>query len=192
MSKCEISQSLKESYMSKLKGTQTEQNLLSAFSGESQARNKYTYFAKQAKEDGYIEISQIFEETANNEKEHAKIWFKLLKGIKSTEENLKAAADTELFENSSMYPDFAKTAKDEGFDDIAELFEQVAEIEKMHETRYRKLLSELKEETIFCANEETVWECAKCGHREIGKEAPKCCPVCKHPQAYFINKSECL
>ena len=176
--------------MSKLEGSKTEQNLWTAFSGESQARNKYTYFAKRAKEDGYIQISKIFEETANNEKEHAKIWFKLLKGIKSTEENLTVAADTEAYENSSMYPEFAKIAKEEGFNDIAELFEGVAGIEKMHETRYRKLLSNITNETVFTSETKTIWECSKCGYTYTGKEAPKCCPVCKHPQAYFAKTAK--
>ena len=176
--------------MAELKGSKTEQNLLAAFAGESQARNKYTYFASRAKKDGYVQISKIFEETANNEKEHAKIWFKLLNGIGDTVQNLKAAAEGEAFEWTNMYPEFAKTAKEEGFDDIAKLFEAVAKIEKAHEERYKKLLQNIKDGLVFSAEGDTVWECANCGHIVIGKKAPDVCPVCNHPQSYFERRAE--
>ena len=176
--------------MTELKGSRTEQNLLAAFAGESQARNKYTYFASRAKKDGYVQISKLFEETANNEKEHAKIWFKLLNGIGSTEENLKAAADGENFEWTDMYPEFAKTAREEGFEKIAILFEKVAEIEKEHEARYKKLLSNIKEGIVFSTDGDTIWECLNCGHIVIGKKAPEICPVCEHPQSYFARRAQ--
>ena len=176
--------------MTELKGSRTEQNLLAAFAGESQARNKYTYFASRAKKDGYVQISKLFEETANNEKEHAKIWFKLLNGIGSTEENLKAAADGENFEWTDMYPEFAKTAREEGFEKIAILFEKVAEIEKEHEARYKKLLSNIKEGIVFSTDGDTIWECLNCGHIVIGKKAPEICPVCDHPQSYFARRAQ--
>lgn len=172
-----------------LKGTKTEKNLQTAFAGESQARNKYTYYASQAKKDGYVQISKIFEETANNEKEHAKIWFKLLNGIGDTKENLKAAADGENFEWTDMYKTFAKEAKEEGFDKIAILFEKVAEIEKEHEARYRKLLANIEGDLVFSSEGDTIWECSNCGHIVIGKKAPEVCPVCNHPQAYFERRA---
>lgn len=174
-----------------LKGSKTEQNLMTAFAGESQARNKYTYFASKAKKDGYEQIAAIFEETANNEKEHAKIWFKLLNGgeIPSTEENLKAAADGENYEWTDMYDEFAKTAREEGFDHIAYLFEGVAKIEKEHEERYRKLLSNIDDKLVFSNDGDAIWICRNCGHVHIGPEAPKVCPICAHPQSYFERKS---
>ena len=175
-----------------LKGSKTEANLIKAFAGESGARNKYTYFASKAKKEGYEQIAAIFEETANNEKEHAKMWFKLLNGgeIKSTKENLKAAAEGENFEWTDMYKEFAKTAKEEGFDDIAFLFEEVAKIEKHHEERYLKLLGNINDNLVFSKNEEVVWICRNCGHVYVGKDAPKVCPVCNHPQSYFEQKKE--
>ena len=174
-----------------LKGSKTETNLLAAFAGESEARNKYTYFASKAKKDGYVQIAKIFEETANNEKEHAKIWFKLLNGgIGSTEENLKAAAAGENYEWTDMYATFSKEAREEGFDDIARLFEQVAEIEKEHEARYLKLLANVENGLVFSKDGDTVWQCSNCGHVVIGKKAPEICPVCAHPQAYFEVKAE--
>ena len=175
-----------------LKGTKTAANLMTAFAGESQARNKYTYFASKAKKEGYEQIASIFEETANNEKEHAKMWFKLLNGgdIKSTAENLKAAAEGENYEWTDMYKEFAKTAKEEGFDKIAFLFEEVAKIEKNHEERYLKLLGNVDNNLVFKKGEETVWICRNCGHVYVGKEAPKVCPVCNHPQSYFEQKKE--
>ena len=174
-----------------LKGSKTEQNLMAAFAGESQARNKYTYFASKAKKDGYEQIAAIFEETANNEKEHAKIWFKLLEGgaIKSTEENLKAAAEGENYEWTDMYKEFAITAKEEGFDHIAYLFEEVAKIEKEHEERYKKLLKNIEDEVVFSNDGDAIWICRNCGHIVIGKNAPKVCPVCAHPQSYFERKA---
>ena len=175
--------------MTELKGSKTEQNLWAAFAGESQARNKYTYFASRAKKDGYVQISKLFEETANNEKEHAKIWFKLLNGIGTTEENLKAAADGESYEWTDMYPEFAKTARDEGFDKIAELFEGVAKIEKAHEERYRKLLANIKTGRVFSNDGDTIWECANCGHIVVGGKAPEVCPICNHPQSYFERRA---
>ena len=175
-----------------LKGSKTEQNLMTAFAGESQARNKYTYFASKAKKDGYEQIAAIFEETANNEKEHAKMWFKLLEGgeIKSTIDNLNASADGENYEWTDMYDGFAKTAKEEGFDHIAFLFESVAKIEKHHEERYRKLLKNIDDELVFSNDGDTIWICRNCGHIVIGKEAPKVCPVCAHPQSYFERRAE--
>ncbi len=177
--------------MADLKGTKTEANLMAAFAGESQARNKYTYFASKAKKDGYVQIAKIFEETAENEKEHAKIWYKLLNdGIGSTEENLKAAAEGENFEWTDMYERFAQEAKEEGFDDIAALFEGVAAIEKEHEERYRKLLENIKGDLVFSKDGDVVWQCANCGHICVGKKAPEVCPVCNHPQSYFQVKAE--
>ncbi len=175
-----------------LKGTQTEKNLLTAFAGESQARNKYTYFASKAKKDGYEQIAAIFEETANNEKEHAKMWFKELNGgiIPSTEENLLQAAEGENFEWTDMYASFAKTAKEEGFDDIAYKFEQVGLIEKAHEERFRKLLKNIEDKVVFSKDDECIWICRNCGHIVFGKYAPEVCPVCNHPQAYFELKSD--
>ena len=173
--------------MKQLKGSQTEANLWTAFAGESQARNKYTYYASKAKKDGYVQIAQLFEETANNEKEHAKIWFKLLKGgeIPSTAENLLDAAQGENYEWTDMYAGFAKTAREEGFESIAVLFEKVAAIEKMHEERYRKLLANVEGDLVFSKDNDVIWECSNCGHIVIGKKAPEMCPVCKHPKAYF-------
>ena len=173
-----------------LKGSKTEANLLTAFAGESQARNKYTYFASKAKKDGYVQISKIFEETANNEKEHAKIWFKLLGGIGTTAENLKAAAEGENYEWTDMYATFAKEAKEEGFDHIAKLFEMVGEIEKEHEQRYLKLLANVENGLVFSKDGDMVWQCSNCGHVVVGKKAPEVCPVCAHPQAYFEVKAE--
>ncbi len=172
-----------------LKGSKTEKNLQTAFAGESQARNKYTYFASKAKKEGYNEIARIFEETANNEKEHAKIWFKLLDGIGTTSDNLKAAAAGENYEWTEMYADFAKEAKEEGFDKIAYLFESVGKIEKEHEARYNRLLKELDEGKVFERDGVVMWKCANCGHIHVAKSAPKVCPVCDHPQAYFFVES---
>ena len=172
--------------MQKLIGTKTEQNLMAAFAGESQARNKYTYFASQARKEGYEQIAAIFEETANNEKEHAKMWFKLLNGgIRDTAFNLEYAAAGENYEWTDMYVKFAETAREEGFDVIARMFEGVAAIEKAHEERYRKLLENVKGDLVFSKEGDTIWECANCGHICVGKKAPAVCPVCAHPQAYF-------
>ena len=178
--------------MKELKGTKTEKNLQEAFAGESQARNKYSYWASKAKKDGYVQIAAIFEETANNEKEHAKMWFKLLEGgsIKSTPENLEAAAAGENFEWTDMYARMAKEAREEGFDEIARKFEGVAKIEAEHEARYRKLLDNIKKERVFSKDGDVIWQCANCGHIVIGKKAPDVCPVCDHPQAYFQVKAE--
>ena len=173
-----------------LKGTQTEMNLMKAFSGESEARNKYTYYASKARKDGYEQIAAIFEETANNEKEHAKLWYKLLNnGVSNTEENLKLAANGENYEWTDMYNSFARMAKEEGFDDIARLFEGVAQIEKEHETRYKKLLANIENKEVFKKNDKKIWVCRNCGHVYIGDEAPLECPVCSHPQAYFEEKA---
>ena len=178
--------------MPDLKGTKTEANLMAAFAGESQARNKYTYFASKAKKEGYQQIAAIFEETAQNEKEHAKIWYKLLKGgdIPSTAENLKEAADGENYEWTDMYDTFAKEAKEEGFDHIAFLFEEVGKIEKEHEERYLKLLENVKDGLVFSKDGDKIWKCRNCGHIVVGKEAPGVCPVCNHPQSYFEIKAE--
>ncbi len=175
-----------------LKGSRTEANLMTAFAGESQARNKYTYYASKAKKDGYVQIAQIFEETANNEKEHAKIWFKLLHdgGIPTTIENLKDAAAGENYEWTEMYAEFAVVAKEEGFDHIAALFEMVAKIEKDHEERYKKLLSNIEGGLVFSREGDMMWICSNCGHVHFGKEAPELCPVCAHPKAYFMVKAE--
>lgn len=176
--------------MANLKGTKTEANLMAAFAGESQARNKYTYYASKAKKDGYVQIAALFEETANNEKEHAKIWFKLLYGgMPSTVENLKDAAEGENYEWTDMYAGFAKTAREEGFDEIADLFEGVAAIEKEHEERYRKLLANIEGDLVFSKDGDVIWECRNCGHIVIGKKAPDVCPVCAHPQSYFQVKA---
>ena len=170
-----------------LKGSKTEQNLMAAFAGESQARNKYTYFASKAKKEGYEQIAAIFEETANNEKEHAKMWFKELHGgeVPSTLENLLAAAEGENYEWTDMYAEFAKTAEDEGFTRIAYLFNEVAKIEKEHEERYRKLRENIENGVVFEKKEQTMWICRNCGHVHYGQKAPKVCPVCAHPQSYF-------
>ena len=175
-----------------LKGSQTEKNLMAAFSGESEARNKYTYFASKARKEGYEQIAAIFEETALNEKEHAKIWFKLLNGgeIPSTLENLNAAAAGENYEWTDMYDGFAKTAKEEGFDRIAYLFEAVGKIEKEHEERYKKLIENLQDGLVFSRDGDKIWKCRNCGHIVIGKDAPAVCPVCNHPQSFFEIKAE--
>ena len=175
-----------------LKGSKTEKNLQTAFAGESQARNKYTYYASQAKKDGFVQISKIFEETANNEKEHAKIWFKLLHGEKIPETlvNLNDAASGEYYEWTDMYANFAKEAREEGFDKIAALFELVAKIEKTHEERYRKLIENIEQGHVFRKIAPAVWECANCGHRYYGENAPEICPVCAHPKSYFFTAVE--
>ena len=175
-----------------LKGTKTEANLQTAFAGESQARNKYTYYASKAKKEGYEQIAAIFEETAANEKEHAKMWFKLLhdNDIPSTVENLADAADGENYEWTDMYAQFAKEAKEEGFDRIAYLIEAVGAIEKTHEERYRKLLANVEGGLVFSSEGDAIWECRNCGHIYIGKEAPKICPVCAHPQSFFQKRAE--
>ena len=175
-----------------LKGSKTEKNLMDAFAGESQARNKYTYFASKARKDGYEQIAEIFEETANNEKEHAKLWFKLLNNnsIPSTVENLKSAAEGENFEWTDMYERMAKEAREEGFDRIANLFESVGKIEKEHEARYKKLLENVENGLVFSKEEDKIWICRNCGHIVIGKNAPEVCPVCSHPKAFFEIKEE--
>ena len=180
----------KEDFMMELKGSRTEANLQSAFAGESMARNKYTYFASKAKKDCYVQIARIFEETADNEKEHAKIWFKLLEGIGTTEQNLLAAANGENYEWTDMYAQFAREAREEGFEDIAKLFEGVAAIEKEHEERYRKLLANIEGGLVFSRDGDMIWQCANCGHIVVGKQAPEVCPVCNHPQSYFQIKAE--
>ena len=172
--------------MKDLKGTKTEQNLMTAFAGESQARNKYTYYASKAKKDGYEQIAAIFEETANNEKEHAKMWFKLLHGgIPDTVANLADAAAGENYEWTDMYATFAKEAEEEGFDEIARQFRGVAAIEKTHEERYRKLIDNIEKKIVFSRDGDAIWECGNCGHIVIGKDAPEVCPVCEHPKSYF-------
>ena len=176
--------------MPELKGSKTEANLWTAFAGESQARNKYTYFASKAKKDGYVQISKIFEETAANEKEHAEIWFKLLNGIGTTAENLKVAAEGENYEWTDMYSTMAKEAKEEGFDHIAFLFEEVAKIEKEHEERYLKLLANVEGGLVFSRDGDMIWQCSNCGHIHVGKQAPEVCPVCAHPKDYFQLKAE--
>ena len=178
--------------MKELKGTKTEKNLQEAFAGESMARNKYTYFASKAKKDGYVQIASIFEETAANEKEHAKMWYKLLNGgkVSDTVHNLADAANGENFEWTDMYARMAKEAREEGFDEIAEKFEGVAAIEKEHEERYRKLLKNIQDEVVFSRDGDVIWQCANCGHIVVGKKAPEICPVCDHPQAYFQIKPE--
>ena len=175
-----------------LKGSKTEKNLMEAFAGESQARNKYTYFASKAKKEGYEQIAAFFEETAGNEKEHAKLWFKYLNGgeVPTTVENLKAAADGENFEWTDMYARMAKEAREEGFDEIAAKFEGVAKIEKHHEERYRALLNKVENKKVFEASEDKIWICRNCGHVHIGKAAPGACPVCAHPQSYFEVSNE--
>lgn len=175
-----------------LKGSRTEANLMAAFAGESQARNKYTYYASKAKKDGFEQIAEIFLETADNEKEHAKMWFKELHNgeIPSTSENLLDAANGENFEWTDMYKEFAETAREEGFDRIANLFEGVAEIEKHHEEKYRALLSNVDNELVFSKDGDKIWQCRNCGHICIGKNAPEVCPVCSHPQSYFEIKKE--
>ena len=178
--------------MKELKGTKTEKNLQEAFAGESMARNKYTYFASKAKKDGYVQIASIFEETAANEKEHAKMWYKLLNGgkVSDTVQNLADAANGENFEWTDMYARMAREAREEGFDEIAEKFEGVAAIEKEHEERYRKLLKNIQDEVVFSREGDVIWQCSNCGHIVVGKKAPEVCPVCDHPQAYFQLKPE--
>ena len=178
--------------MKELKGTKTEANLQTAFAGESQAFTKYNYYASKAKKDGYVQIGNIFEETANNEKEHAKIWFKLLHGgaVPGTLENLADAASGENYEWSDMYATFAKEAREEGFDEIAFLFDGVAAIEKEHEERYRKLLANIEGGLVFSRDGDMIWQCGNCGHIHVGPKAPEVCPVCAHPQSYFQLKAE--
>lgn len=178
--------------MADLKGTKTEANLLAAFAGESEARNKYTYFASKAKKDGYVQIAALFEETANNEKEHAKMWFKELHGgkVPDTLTNLKDAASGENYEWTEMYKEFAETAKEEGFDRIAKLFEEVGKIEKHHEERYMKLVGNINDDLVFKRGEETVWICRNCGYVYVGENAPTVCPVCAHPQSFMELKAE--
>lgn len=174
-----------------LKGTKTLENLMAAFAGESQAHTKYQYFASQAKKDGYVQLQNIFQETAGNEKEHAKIWYKLIHdGIGTTEENLKAAAEGENDEWTSMYPEFARVAREEGFEKIARLFEAVGAIEKEHEQRYRILLSNVEEKKVFRADETIIWQCSNCGYVCTSEAAPQICPVCAHPQSYFVKLDE--
>ena len=173
-----------------LRGSKTEKNLLEAFAGESQARNKYTYFASVAKKEGYEQIAEIFLNTADNEKEHAKMWFKELKGIGDTKTNLAAAADGENYEWTDMYEQFAKDAEAEGVVELAKKFRVVGQIEKAHEERYRKLLKNVEMQAVFAKSEEKMWECRNCGHLVIGKEAPEVCPVCNHPQSYFEVRKE--
>ena len=178
--------------MKELKGTKTERNLQEAFAGESQARNKYTYYASKARKEGYEQIAALFEETAQNEKEHAKMWFKYLQGgaIKDTLENLKDAAAGENYEWTDMYATFAKEAREEGFDHIADLFEMVGAIEKEHEERYRKLLRNVEDKLVFSRDGDCVWQCSNCGHIVVGRQAPEVCPVCAHPKAYFELKAD--
>ncbi len=181
---------MSETKKTKYSGTQTEKNLLAAFAGESQARNKYTYFASKAKKEGFEQISALFLKTADNEKEHAKMWFKELNGIGTTAENLADAADGENYEWTDMYEDFAKTADEEGFTELAKKFRAVAEIEKHHEERYRALLKNVETAQVFEKSEVKVWECRNCGHIVVGTKAPDVCPVCYHPQAYFEIHAE--
>ena len=178
--------------MKELKGTKTEQNLKEAFAGESMARNKYTYFASKAKKDGFVQIAAIFEETAANEKEHAKMWYKYLNGgsVSDTKANLADAANGENFEWTDMYARMAKEAREEGFEEIAAKFEMVGAIEKHHEERYRKLLKNIEDEVVFSREGDVIWQCSNCGHIVIGKKAPEVCPVCDHPQSYFQIKAE--
>ena len=173
-----------------LKGSKTEKNLMTAFAGESQARNKYTYFASVAKKEGYEQIAAIFLKTADNEKEHAKMWFKALGGLGDTAANLLSAAEGENYEWTDMYATFAKEAEEEGFTDLAAKFRMVADIEKSHEERYRKLLSNVEMQEVFKKSEMKIWECRNCGHLVMGKEAPEVCPVCAHPQSYFEVRAE--
>ena len=177
--------------MKTLKGSKTEQNLLTAFAGESMARNKYSYYASKAKKEGFVQIANIFEETANNEKEHAKMWFKLLQdGVPSTAENLLDAANGENYEWTDMYATFAKEAREEGFEEIANKFELVAAVEREHEERYRKLLANVEGKLVFSRDGDAIWQCLNCGHIMVGKDAPEICPVCDHPQSYFQLKAE--
>ena len=180
--------------MVELKGSKTEKNLLEAFSGESQARNKYNYYASAAKKEGYEQVAAIFNESADNEKEHAKLWFKALHGgaVPDTVTNLKDAADGEHYEWTQMYANFAKDAREEGFDEIADMFEGVAAIEKNHEERYLALLDNIQKGVVFKKDKVCIWKCRNCGHIHVGQEAPMVCPVCKHPQAYFVIRCEAL
>lgn len=171
-------------------GTKTFDNLMEAFAGESQARNKYTYFASKARKDGYEQIAKIFEETAANEKEHAKIWYKILEGVHDTKDNLEIAAEGEQHEWTEMYPGFAKEAREEGFEEIAKLFEMVAAIEKEHEARYRKLIANIEGGLVFSRDGDRVWECRNCGHIVVGPKAPDVCPVCDHPQSFFELRAD--
>ena len=180
----------KEEMNMELKGSKTEKNLMTAFAGESEARNKYTYFASVAKKEGYEQISAIFLKTAENEKEHAKMWFKALGGLSDTAKNLAAAAEGENYEWTDMYATFAKEAEEEGFTALAEKFRRVGEIEKHHEERYRALLSNVEMQKVFEKSEQTMWECRNCGHLVMGKKAPEVCPVCAHPQSYFEVRAE--
>ena len=173
-----------------LKGSKTEKNLRTAFSGESEARNKYTYFASVARKEGYEQIAEIFQKTADNEKEHAKMWFKALGGIGTTAENLASAAAGENYEWTEMYPQFAREAREEGFEEIARLFEAVAKIEQEHEQRYLKLLENVEQGLVFSRDGDRIWKCSNCGHIVVGKSAPEVCPVCAHPKAYFELKAE--
>lgn len=174
----------------KLKGTKTEANLRAAFAGESEARNKYTYYASRAKKDGFEQIAALFQETADQEKEHAKMWFKLFHGIDGTAENLVDAAAGEQYEWTDMYPTMAREAREEGFTEIAALFDMVAAVEKAHEERYRRLLANVKDKLVFSREGDCLWQCRNCGHIHVGKSAPEVCPVCRHPQAYFQLKAE--
>ena len=174
----------------KYAGTQTEKNLMTAFAGESEARNKYTYFASKAKKEGYEQIAALFLKTAENEKEHAKLWFKELDGIGDTAENLRSAAEGENYEWTDMYATFAKEAREEGFDHIADLFEMVGAIEKEHEERYRRLLRNVEDKLVFSRDGDCVWQCSNCGHIVVGRQAPEVCPVCAHPKAYFELKAD--
>lgn len=178
--------------MKDLKGTKTEKNLQEAFAGESMARNKYTYFASKAKKDGYVQIAALFEETANQEKEHAKLWFKYLEGgdIKSTKDNLLDAAEGEYYEWTDMYDRMAREAEEEGFKDIAAKFRRVSDVERQHEERYRKLLKNVEDSVVFSRDEDMIWMCRNCGHVVVGKKAPQVCPVCNHPQSYFEIKAQ--
>ena len=182
--------SIKEKTQMELKGTKTEKNLMAAFAGESQARNKYTYFASVAKKEGYEQIAAIFLKTAENEKEHAKLWFKYLDGIGNTAQNLKAAAEGENYEWTDMYDTFAKEAEEEGFKELAEKFRAVGRIEKTHEERYRTLLNNVETNAVFEKAGERMWECRNCGHIVVGKAAPEICPVCNHPRSYFEVREE--
>ena len=173
-----------------LKGSKTEKNLKAAFSGESEARNKYTYFASVAKKEGFEQLAEIFQKTADNEKEHAKMWFKLLGGIGNTETNLKSAAEGENYEWTDMYKTFADEAEEEGFHEIAAKFRMVAKIERSHEERYLALLNNVQMQTVFAKGEQVMWECRNCGHLVVGAKAPQVCPVCNHPQAYFEVRKE--
>ena len=174
----------------KYSGTKTEQNLRTAFSGESEARNKYTFFASTAKKEGYEQIAALFQKTADNEKEHAKMWFKELQGIGSTADNLLSAAEGENYEWTDMYATFAKEAREEGFNHIADLFEMVGAIEKEHEERYRRLLKNVEDKLVFSRDGDCVWQCSNCGHIVVGRQAPEVCPVCAHPKAYFELKAD--